>query len=70
MEWNLIDIRYENHEKKKVTYCGQRHRTQNIRLNAPQRVAEKNFSGPTHDTSISHLDPMIFNYHRIKKFSE
>ena len=28
MKWNSIDIRYENHEKKKVTYCGQRQRTQ------------------------------------------
>ena len=41
---------------------------QKTRLKAPQRVAEKNFSGPTHDTSISHLDPMIFNCHHIRKF--
>ena len=42
---------------------------QKTRLKAPQRVAEKNFSGPTYDTSISHLDPMIFNcHHIIKKF--
>ena len=40
---------------------------QKTRLKAPQRVAKKNFSGPTHDTSISHLDPMIFNYHHIRK---
>ena len=25
MKWNSIGIRYENHEKKKVTDCGQRH---------------------------------------------
>ena len=31
---------------------------------------EKNFSGPTYDTSISHLDPMIFNCHHIIKLSE
>ena len=30
-------------------------------------MVEKNFSGPTCDTSISHPDSMIFNYHRIKK---
>ena len=29
------------------------------RQKTPQRVAEKKFSGPTYDTSISHLDPMI-----------
>ena len=40
---------------------------QKTRLKAPQRVAKKNFSGPTHDTSISHLDPMIFNCHHIRK---
>ena len=27
MKWNLIDIKYENHEKKKVTNCGQRYIT-------------------------------------------
>ena len=43
---------------------------QKFRLKAPQRVVKKNFSGPTYDTSISHLDPMIFNYHLIRKFSE
>ena len=46
MKWNSIGIRYENHEKKKVRDCGQRQRTQKKRLKAPQRVAEKNFSGP------------------------
>ena len=30
MEWNSIDIRYENHEKKKVTDCGQRHGTKSL----------------------------------------
>ena len=54
--------------KKKVTNCGQRHKK--TRLKAPQRVAGKNFSSPTYDTSISHLDPMIFNYHHIRKLSE
>ena len=42
-------------------------RNQKTRIKAPERVAEKNFSGPTYDTSISHLDPMISNYHHIKK---
>ena len=41
---------------------------QKFRLKAPQRVAKKNFSGTTYDTSISHLDPMIFNCHHIRKF--
>ena len=42
---------------------------QKTRLKAPQRVAKKNFSGPTYDTCISHLDPMIFNCpHIIKIF--
>ena len=45
-------------------------RNQKSRLKAPQRVAEKKFSGPTYDTSISHLDPMIFNCHHIRKISE
>ena len=40
---------------------------QKTRPKDPQRVAKKNFSGPTHDTSISHLDPMIFNCHHIRK---
>ena len=43
---------------------------QKTRLKAPQRVAEKNFSGPTYDTSISHLDPMIYNYRHVREFSE
>ena len=30
MEWNSIGIRYENHEKKKVTDCGQRHETKRL----------------------------------------
>ena len=30
MEWNPIGIRYENHEKKKVTHYGQRHRTKRL----------------------------------------
>ena len=30
-------------------------------------MAEKNFLGPTYDTSISHLDSMIFNCHHTKK---
>ena len=30
MEWNSINIRYENHEKKKVTNYGQRHRTKRL----------------------------------------
>ena len=29
-EWNSISIRYENHEKKKVTNCCQRHRTKRL----------------------------------------
>jgi hypothetical protein len=33
-------------------------------------LAKKNFSGPTYDTSISNLDPMIFNCHHTRKFSE
>jgi hypothetical protein len=43
---------------------------QKTRLKAPQRVAEKNFSGPTYDTSISNYDPMIYNYQHVEKFSE
>ena len=31
---------------------------------------KKNFSGPTYDTFISHLDPMIFNCHHIRELSE
>ena len=27
MKWNSNDIKYENHEKKKVTDCGQGHKT-------------------------------------------
>ena len=27
MKWNSNDIKYENHEKKKVTDFGQRHKT-------------------------------------------
>ena len=30
MEWNSIRIRYENHVKKKVKYCGQRHKTKRL----------------------------------------
>ena len=30
MEWNSIDIRYENHEKKNVMDCGQTHRTKRL----------------------------------------
>ena len=30
MEWNSINKRYENHEKKKVTNCGQRHITKRL----------------------------------------
>ena len=30
MEWNSIGIRYENHKKKKVTDCGQRHKTERL----------------------------------------
>jgi hypothetical protein len=30
MKWNSIGIRYENHEKKKVTDYGQRHRTKRL----------------------------------------
>ena len=30
MEWNPIGIRYENHEKKKVTDYGQRHITKRL----------------------------------------
>jgi len=67
MRWNSIGIKYENNEKKKVTDCSQRHRTKRIGLKDPQRVVEKNFSGPTYDISMSHLDPMIFNYQHIRK---
>ena len=30
IEWNSISIEYENHEKKKVTNYGQRHRTKSL----------------------------------------
>jgi hypothetical protein len=30
MEWNSIGIEYENHEDKKVTDCGQRHKTKRL----------------------------------------
>jgi hypothetical protein len=30
MKWNSIDIRYENHAKKKGIGCGQRHRTKRL----------------------------------------
>ena len=55
-----------NPKKKKVTNYSKT-QNQKTRLRAPQRVVEKNFSGPTYDTSISHLDPMIFNCHHIRK---
>ena len=29
---------------------------------------KKKFLGPTYDTSISHLDPMIYNCHHIQIF--
>ena len=43
---------------------------QKTRLKAPQRVAKKNFSGPTYDTSISHLDAMIYNCRHVREFLE
>ena len=43
---------------------------QETRLKAPQRVAEKNCSGPIYDTPISHRDLTIFNYHHIGELSE
>ena len=30
MKWNQNGIKYENHEKKNVTDCGQRHRTKRL----------------------------------------
>ena len=69
MKWNSTDIKYENYEKKKLTDYGQRQPNQNNRLKAPKRVAEKNFSGPTYDTSLSHRDLMIFNCHQIGELS-
>ena len=60
MKWNSIGIEYETVRRKK---------SQNLktRLKDPHRVAEKNFLGSTYETSISHLDPMISNYHHIRK---
>ena len=43
---------------------------QKTRLKAPQWVLEKNFSGCMYDTSISHQDPMIYNYQHVRKFTE
>ena len=70
MKWNSNNIKYENHEKKKITNCGQRQRNIKTRLKAPERMAEKNFSGPTYDTSISHQDLTIFNFRHIRELSE
>ena len=44
-------------------------KTQNQKtgLKAPQRVVEKNFSGPTYDTYISHQDPMIYNCQHVRE---
>ena len=70
MKWNSNDIKYENNEKKKFTNCGQRHKTKRLGLKTPHRVVEKNFSGPIYDTSISHLDPMLFNYCHIRELFE
>ena len=56
--------------EKKIRRLWSKTQNQKTRLKDPQRVVEKNFSGSTYYTSSSHLDPMIFNCHHIKKNSE
>ena len=53
--------------EKKIYRLWSKTQNQKTRLKAPQRVAEKDFSSPTYDTSFSHMDPMIFNCHHIRK---
>ena len=64
-KWNSNSIIYETLRRKKSQTQNQK-----TRLKAPQRVAEKNFLGPIYDTSISHLDPMIYNCRHVREFSE
>ena len=70
MKWNSIGIRYKKPLEEKSHRLWLKTQNQKTRLKAPQRVAKKNFVGPTYDTSISHMDPIIFNCHHIVKFSE
>ena len=70
MKWNSNSIKYENHEKKKVTTLWSKTHNQKTRLKAPQRVAEKNLSGPTYDTSYlspRSYDLQLSSYQRIVK---
>ena len=59
-----------NPEKKKGHKLLSKTQNQKTRLKAPQRVAKKNFLGPTYDTSIPHLDPMIYNCRHVRKILE
>ena len=68
-KWNSIGIRYETLRRKKSQTV--------VKDTKPKDQAEgfteggkKTFSGPTYDTSISHLDPMIYNCQHVRKFSE
>ena len=71
MEWNSIDIEYENYEKKKKSQTMVKDMEPKDQAKGSTEGGEKkNFSSPTYDTSISHLDPMIFNCHHIRKISE
>jgi hypothetical protein len=65
MKWNSIGIRYET-IRRKFHRLWSKTNNQKTRLKAPQKVVEKNFSSPTYDTSISHLDLMIFSCHHIR----
>ena len=69
MKWNLTDIKYENHEKKKVTDCVQDTKPKD-QAKGSTKGGGKIFLGPTYDTSISHLDPMIFNCQHIIELSQ
>ena len=68
-KWNSIGIRYETLRRKK---------SQTIVIDIePKDQAEgftqgvgKNFLGLTYDTSISHLDPMIYKYRHVREFSK
>ena len=66
MKWNSIDIKYENHKKKKVTDT----KPKDWAKGSTKGGGKKLLRSHIYDTSISHLDPMIFNYHHIKKLSE
>ena len=58
----------KNHEKKKVTDTRRKSQNQKTRLKDPQRVAKKNFSGPTYDTSYlspRSYDLQLSSYQRI-----